>query len=115
MIVRSWRGRARAETADRYVEHLETAVLPELRLIAGFRDLWIMRRDLDAEVEFVIQTCWQSMAAIRRFAGPEPEIAVVPPEARALLSSFDPQAVHYRVVRPGVRSVGRSSRRPRSS
>jgi len=35
---------------------------------------------------------------VRRFAGEEYETAVVPAEARELLSSFDEKVVHYEVA-----------------
>jgi hypothetical protein len=53
-------------------------------------------------VEFVVQTYWESMQAIAQFAGPNPEVAVVEPAARAALSSFDHIVLHYEVVAGGV-------------
>jgi hypothetical protein len=38
------------------------------------------------------------MEAVRRFAGDEPERAVVEPAARAVLSDFDESVRHYEVV-----------------
>ena len=38
------------------------------------------------------------MDAIKAFAGPKPEQAVVEPGARAILSEFDDFASHYEVV-----------------
>ena len=36
--------------------------------------------------------------AVRRFAGPDYEVAVVPPEARQLLARFDKRSAHYTVT-----------------
>ena len=47
-------------------------------------------------------TYWESMDAIRKFAGDRPEVAVVPPEARALMREFDETVRHYDVVEGGV-------------
>jgi len=41
---------------------------------------------------------WESLDAIARFAGADPEVAVVPPEARSLLASYDDRAVHWEVA-----------------
>jgi heme-degrading monooxygenase HmoA len=98
MIARAWRGKAPFETANDYVRHLEVRVFPELRKIDGHRGAYILRRDLDDGVEFAILTIWESMDAIRKFAGKDPERAVVPPEARTLLSEFDSTVKHYEVV-----------------
>ena len=38
------------------------------------------------------------MQAIAQFAGPNPELAVVDPAARAALSSFDHTVLHYEVI-----------------
>ena len=41
---------------------------------------------------------WRSLDAIKAFAGPKPEQAVVDPGARAVLSEFDDFATHYDVT-----------------
>ena len=43
-------------------------------------------------------TLWESLEAVRAFAGDDYEQAVVPPEARALLESFDERSRHYDVI-----------------
>jgi heme-degrading monooxygenase HmoA len=99
MVVRAWRGQAAtAEDADAYVRHLSDSVFPELARIAGHRGARLLRRDLDGPAEFLVLTSWDSMEAVRRFAGDEPERAVVEPAARAVLSDFDESVRHYEVV-----------------
>jgi hypothetical protein len=46
MIARVWRGIARPEKANDYVEHLRRAVFPELHQIAGFREAFVLRRNM---------------------------------------------------------------------
>jgi heme-degrading monooxygenase HmoA len=53
---------------------------------------------VDDEVEFVVLTLWESMDAVRKFAGPKPEKAVVEPDARAALTDFDELVAHFEVV-----------------
>ena len=49
-------------------------------------------------MEFVTILLWDSLEAIRNFAGPDYETAVVPPERRKVLSRFDERASHYEVI-----------------
>ena len=94
-IVRVWRGKTSMETAAPYVEHLQTAVFPELDGIDGFAGSEILRRDVTDGVEFVVITRWESMDAIHAFAGDDPERAVVPPDAQALLVEWDGVVRHF--------------------
>jgi hypothetical protein len=47
-----------------------------------------LRRDLGSEVEFVTILLWESLEALRNFAGSNYEVAAVPPERRKVLSRF---------------------------
>lgn len=98
MIARIWRGFALPERADDYVKHLQTSVLPELRQIDGFQQVCLMRQDTPEAVEFVVITLWESMDAIRKFAGENAEIAVVAPAAQALFREYDSTVKHFEVV-----------------
>jgi heme-degrading monooxygenase HmoA len=98
MIARHWRGVARPERADEYVEHLRRVTLPELARIEGFISATIMRRSVAEGIEFLIVTFWDSLEAIARFAGPELERAVVPDGVRRMMIEFEPSARHYEVV-----------------
>jgi hypothetical protein len=97
-VARVWRGVARADAASAYVEHLHSATFPKLRGLAGYRRAWSMRREIAQGVEFLVVTTWDSMEAVERFAGPTPDLAVVPPEARALLVEFDEHARHFELI-----------------
>ena len=97
-IVRQWKGRTTAANAEKYVQHLTNNVVPELRAIRGYSGTYLLRRRGGEEVEFVVLTLWDSMEAIRMFAGTETEKAVVAPQAQAVLSSFDEFVSHYEVV-----------------
>lgn len=98
MIARTWRGSAPAANADAYVAHLRTRTFPGLRTIPGHNGACLLRRDSGTTVEFLVITFWQSIDSIHRFAGDDPEVAVVPDEARALLGAFDARAVHWEVA-----------------
>ena len=98
MIARMWRGIAAPETAQSYLEHLQNSIFPELAAIAGYRGASVLRRDSDAGVEFTVQTLWESIDAIRQFAGEQIETAVVAPAAQPLFRSYDPTVTHYEIV-----------------
>ena len=100
MISRIWHGWARRDNADAYEQLLRSEVLPgiETRRIDGFLGAHLLRRDDGEEVEFVT-ICWfDSLEAVRTFAGSDYERAVVPPAARALLSRFDDRSAHYETL-----------------
>ena len=102
MIARLWHGWTSPANADAYEALLRTKILPGIHRVAGHEGAYLMRRDAGNEVEFVTLTFFASMDAVRAFAGPDHEVAVVPPEARKLLSRFDQRSVHYEtIVRPG--------------
>jgi heme-degrading monooxygenase HmoA len=98
MIIREWRGRAASSRAAEYPRHFRTAVVPELRQVAGFRGASLCRRDTPAGIEFVVLTRWESMDAVRAFAGAQVERAVVEPGAVAALESFEAAVQHYEVI-----------------
>ncbi|MGE0815790.1 MAG: antibiotic biosynthesis monooxygenase [Vicinamibacterales bacterium] len=95
MIVRCWRGRTTADNAPRYRAHLLDHVVPALRGIPGFQGARLLQRPHGAGVEVLVMTEWASMAAIRAFAGDTPDVAVVEPEARAVLDDFDRHVEHF--------------------
>jgi len=103
MIARHWRGWTRPENADAYEALLRTQVLPGLAEIAGYRGGYILRSDGTGEVEFVVINLFESLQAVRAFAGPDYSTPVFEPEARLLLSRVEPIAHHYEVRENTVR------------
>lgn len=99
MIARSWTAEASPEKASEYIKHFHEKVLPVVASIEGHRGSYVLKRPLGEGVEIVVLTLWESMEAVRKFAGDEPEVAVVTAEARAILTRFDEQVAHYEVVR----------------
>jgi heme-degrading monooxygenase HmoA len=95
VIARVWRGWARRETADAYERHYRTEVTDVLAAVPGFVDARLLRRDAGDEVEFVSVTTFDDLDAVRAFAGPEYERAVVADAARRVLARFDPEVTHY--------------------
>ncbi len=98
MIARLWRGRSTPELASVYVRHVTERVFPSLESISGHRGAWLLRREMDRRVEFLVLTLWDSMEAVGRFAGDDPNAAVVEPAARAALAEFDKIVAHYELL-----------------
>ena len=98
MISRQWRGLAKPEHAVGYLEHLREDTFPTLRKIPGFIDASILRRSVDEGIEFLIVTRWKSMEAVKRFAGGDPEAAVVPEKVQAMMIEFDRSVRHYEIL-----------------
>jgi uncharacterized protein YciI/heme-degrading monooxygenase HmoA len=98
MVLRMWRGRATAEKSGEYIDHVTKKVFPALGAIEGHGGAYLLQHAVDGAIEFVVLTLWESMQAVRRFAGAKPEKAVVEPEARAILTDFDESVTHFEVV-----------------
>jgi len=99
MISRIWRGWTTPQNADAYENLLRSEIFPGIveRRIDGFRRIELYRAPAGDEVEFVTLMWFDSMDAIKAFAGADCETAVVPPKARAVLKRFEPRSQHYEV------------------
>jgi hypothetical protein len=95
VITRLWRGWTTPENADAYEQFLLTRLFPSMRANAGFRGADVLRRRDGQEIAFVTLTRFESIDAIRGFAGDDYEVAVLEPEAIALLSRYENRASHF--------------------
>jgi heme-degrading monooxygenase HmoA len=99
MIGRLWSGRTEPANADAYEAFLRDDLLPEVASLDGARGGYVLRRDtLDGAVEFVTLTLFESLDAVRAFAGEELDQAVIEPRAAELLAEYDPQVRHFEIV-----------------
>jgi heme-degrading monooxygenase HmoA len=99
VIARIWHGWSNGEKADAYERLVSEEVLPSIHRIEGFAGYHLLRAEgEDGEAEFVTVTYFDSLEAVREFAGEDYEAAVVPPEARELLTRFDERSRHYEVL-----------------
>jgi heme-degrading monooxygenase HmoA len=97
MIARVWRGWTSAGNADAYEKLLQEIVYPGLQTIEGYGGGYILRHDSGDETEFVTVNLFDSLDAVKAFAGPDYDVPVFEPEARHLLSKVEPIARHYEV------------------
>jgi heme-degrading monooxygenase HmoA len=80
MIVRIWHGRVEAAKADEYAEFIRKRAVPDYSSVAGLKKLLFLRRTDGDAAHFLLMTYWDSMQAVRDFAGERPEKAKYYPE-----------------------------------
>ena len=98
MIARLWRGVTPVEKADEYLAYLRETGLKEYHATPGNRGALVLRRVGEGRAEFLLISLWDSLAAIRAFAGDEVDAAVYYPEDRDYLLDFAPRVEHYEVL-----------------
>ena len=103
MITRLWRGWTEPGNADDYERFLLDELFPAMRAIPGFRGADVLRRADGEEVAFVTLTRFESIEAVRAFAGEAYEVPVLEPRARELLSRYDERAQHFETATFEVR------------
>ena len=107
MIARTWRGWTASADADRYVEYLHETGVKQYRETPGNRGVFMLRRLLGDRAEFVLLTLWDSIDAVRAFAGADEAVAVFYPEDDAFLVDRDRHADHFEVL-VAPEALGRS-------
>jgi heme-degrading monooxygenase HmoA len=100
MISRIWHGWTTPDNEDKYEALLKEEIFAGIqgRHIRGFKSIQLLRRDVGREVEFVTIMLFDTLDAVREFAGQDYEAAVVPEKARAVLSHFDERSQHYELI-----------------
>jgi heme-degrading monooxygenase HmoA len=100
MIARIWRGYTNHENENAYETLLRHEIFTGIanRNIEGYKKIQLLRRNINDEVEFITIMWFESIEAIKIFAGEDYEKAVVPDKAKTLLKRFDKISQHYEVV-----------------
>ncbi|MGE5796162.1 MAG: hypothetical protein ACM34N_05220 [Ignavibacteria bacterium] len=99
MILRNWKGIAKKEYEEKYINHLLYNTFPKLSKINGFIDAKIFRRPTGKGIEFLILTSWETIDAIKNFAGERINTAVVPKEVQEMMVDYDKDVIHYELVK----------------
>jgi heme-degrading monooxygenase HmoA len=95
MIARIWRGAVRKADGDAYSEYMRRTGLAAYVETPGNRGAWMLRRDVEDRTEFLMFTLWDSLEAVKAFAGDDYETAVFYPEDERFLIERDLQASHF--------------------
>ena len=98
MIIRMWHGRVRHDDARAYREFLKRRAIPDYQSVEGNIEVKILERREEDAMHFITMTMWESLDAIRAFAGEDLEKAKYYPEDEGYLLEFEPTVVHYEVV-----------------
>jgi heme-degrading monooxygenase HmoA len=98
VIARTWTGVVRRADADAYADYIRETGFAEYGRTAGNRGAWMLRRDDGERTEFVTLSMWDSVDAIKAFAGEDIEAAVLYPEDERYLVGGESSVVHYEVV-----------------
>jgi len=97
MNARIWRGAVRTADADEYAEYIRRTGIAAYLATPGNRGAWMLRRDLGDKTEFVTLSLWESLDAVKAFAGDDYERAVFYPEDDRYLIERDLTSTHYQV------------------
>jgi heme-degrading monooxygenase HmoA len=106
VIARICKGAVRRRDGDAYARYMQETGVAEYAETAGNRGVWMLRRDIDDRTEFLMFTLWDSLEAVKGFAGEDYERAVFYPEDDRFLVERDRTSSHYRV--DTYRQAGRS-------
>ena len=98
MIVRMWHGCVPTAKAPAYREFLNQRAISDYRSVPGNISVHILERPEGGVTHFITMTYWDSLGAIRAFAGNDIEAAKYYPEDKEFLLEFEPTVVHYNVV-----------------
>jgi len=98
MIVRMWHGRVPTSKADAYREFTNARAIPDYQSVKGNISVHVLERREGEVTHFITLTFWESLEAIKGFAGDDVETAKYYPEDKDFLLEFEPTVVHYEVV-----------------
>ena len=98
MIARVWHGEVPADRATAYHQYLLRTGVPDLKATPGNRGVYVMRRFTGAHARFTMISLWDSVEAIRAFAGDDEERARYYPEDADYLIKLEPTVRHYEVL-----------------
>jgi heme-degrading monooxygenase HmoA len=98
MIARVWHGVVPESKGARYLELLQRTGVKDIRAVEGNRGVYVLRRVEDGRTHFLFISLWESMAAVRKFAGENVDKAFYYPEDKDFLLEFEPTVSHYEVA-----------------
>jgi heme-degrading monooxygenase HmoA len=99
VIARTWRGAVKREDGDAYADYIDQTGIAGYVATPGNRGAWMLRRDVGELTEFVMFTLWDSLDAVKAFAGEDYETAVFYDEDDRYLVERDLRTNHYEVDR----------------
>jgi heme-degrading monooxygenase HmoA len=101
MIARIWRGATAADRTQEYLEYLKQTGVADYRATPGNHGVQILLRTEGDRTDFTILSYWESMEAIKAFAGDQPEVSRYYPEDDEYLIDKQPNVEHHEVAEIG--------------
>jgi antibiotic biosynthesis monooxygenase (ABM) superfamily enzyme len=100
MLARIWHGWTKREDAATYEDMLRGEIFPGIagRNIRGYRGAELFIHEDGDEVEFVTLLRFDSMDAVKEFAGADESKPVIYPGVEQLLTRMDQRSRHYRIA-----------------
>jgi heme-degrading monooxygenase HmoA len=98
-IARIWRGQTLASKADEYQAYLDAFGISRVRATPGNLGVTVLRRNDGGKTEFLVLSLWESVDAIKKFAGEDYQKAVILPRDREYLLEVEPNVLHYEILR----------------
>jgi heme-degrading monooxygenase HmoA len=99
MIARIWRGATAADRADEYLEYLKETGVADYTATPGNQGVQILLRTQGDRTDFTILSYWESLDAIKAFAGDDPEVSRYYPEDDDFLIDRQPNVEHHQVAK----------------
>ena len=104
MIARTWHGRVRADRSDDYQAFLLRTAVPDYRATPGNRGILVQQWTEGEVSHFLLTTLWDSIEAIRRFAGEDHQRARYYPEDDEFLLEKEREVAHTTVLLASIDS-----------
>lgn len=99
MIMRIWHGVTLESKADDFFAYMMDTGVKMYKSIDGNRGVYVLRRIKDGKAEFLLISLWESLDAIRQFAGPDIDKAVYSfSKDKEFLLELEPNVLHYEVL-----------------
>lgn len=97
MIARIWHGTTDIEKADEYLDYLNKTGIPDYRGTKGNLGAYVLRRIENDAAHFLTLSFWDSLEAIKIFAGEDYEKARYYPQDAEFLLEFESNVKHYEI------------------
>lgn len=103
-VKRIWHGWTSHENAEIYQDLLHNEIFPgiEAKEIEGYRNVELLRADLEDEVEFMTIMTFDSIENVIHLQGSDYQKAYIPQSAQKVLKRWDKTAAHYTAIEKRV-------------
>jgi len=95
MIARVWHGRVPLSKSEAYLEHMRTVAIPRYRAVLGNLSAYALLRVEGSIAHIEMLTFWESLEAIKGFAGDNVDEARYYDFDKDFLLEFEPTCRHY--------------------